>query len=75
MGDELVLRLSEAEALVLREWLARSAEADAPAPFVDDAEPRLMGDLLATLDDALGEVRHSNPEALLRTARARVREG
>lgn len=75
MNDELVLRLSQAEALVLHDWLARSAEAGAPAPFVDDAEPRLLGDLLASLEDAVSQSPRTNPEALLRAARARVREG
>lgn len=75
MDDELVLRLSQAEAMVLHDWLARSADAGAPAPFVDAAEPRLLGDLLALLDEALSQTLRANPEALLRAARGRVREG
>ncbi len=75
MDEELVLRLSRAEALVLFDWLSRSADADAPAPFADDAEPRLMGDLLATLEGALDGSLGSSHEAQLRAARAKVREG
>lgn len=40
--DEISIRLSRDQALVLFEWLARTSAADLPAAFEDQAEQRAL---------------------------------
>jgi len=71
-GD-VPLSLSNAEALVLFEWLARSGTG-APAPFVDQAERRVLWDIEAALEKALVAPLSADYATLLAAARAEVRD-
>jgi len=79
LADEVNLRLSEDEALVLYDWLARTTEGDAPVPFEDQAEQRVLWDMEAMLEPLLPLVDHINSnrptyQEMLLAARARVRD-
>lgn len=70
--DEISIGLSRDQALVLFEWLARTGSADQPAPFVDQAEQRVLWDLEAALEKHLVEPFKSDYRELLEAARGRV---
>ena len=53
-GEESVsVTLSGDEALVLYDWLARTEETDGPAPFVDQAELRVLWQLQGAIERSL----------------------
>lgn len=74
MADEVSIGLSRDQALVLFEWLARTAAGEQPASFVDQAEQRVLWDLEATLEKYLTEPFKSDYRHLLEAARGRVRD-
>lgn len=77
--DEIDLRLTQDEGLVLYDWLARTTEADGPVPFEDQAEQRVLWDIEAMLEpvlpllDRVNSTRPTYQEQLLE-ARAKVRD-
>lgn len=73
-GRRVRIDLSGDEALVLFDWLGRTSAADQPAPFVDQAEQRVLWDLECILEATLVEVFAEDYETLLSTARAVVRD-
>jgi hypothetical protein len=48
--NSVAVTLCGDEALVLFEWLARTSDSDAPAPFVDHAERRVLWRVEAVLE-------------------------
>lgn len=69
----MTLDLSPDEALVLFEFLSRSQETGA-FELVDQAEQRVLWDVLASLEKALAEPFSPDYGALVAAARARVRD-
>ena len=51
--QSVILTLSGDEALVLFDWLARSSDTGVPAPFVDQAEARVLWHVEAVLERSL----------------------
>ncbi|PSL02133.1 hypothetical protein CLV30_11188 [Haloactinopolyspora alba] len=74
MADEVKIRLSRDQALVLFDWLARTGDADQPVAFEDQAEQRVLWDLEALLEGALVEPLRDDYRTTLGEARARVRD-
>lgn len=73
-GEKSVtLTLSGDEALVLFDWLARTADARAPAPFVDHAEERVLWHVEGVLQSSLVAILRPDYEFLLQAARRAVR--
>jgi hypothetical protein len=68
------LTLTNDEALVLFEWLTRTSDNDAPAPFVDRAEQRVLWDLLAMLERVLVGPLSPEYDKLLTAARAALHD-
>lgn len=66
------IELTADEALVLFEWLARFNE-KVDAAFEDEAEQRVLFDLESKLESSLTAPLEPNYQALLATARSRVR--
>jgi hypothetical protein len=74
-GEKSVtVTLSGDEALVLFDWLARTSDAGAPAPFVDQAEERVLWNVEATLERSLVAILRPDYESLLNEARTAVRD-
>ncbi len=67
------LELSADEALVLFDWLARTSDAGEPVLYDDQAERRVLGDLLCMLERVLVEPLSPNYASLVKAARAAVR--
>jgi hypothetical protein len=67
------LELTNDEALVLYDWLARFNQRDS-ADFADQAEERVLFDLEAMLEKTLVAPLQSNYAELLARARATVRD-
>lgn len=74
MADEIAIRLTRDQALVLFEWLARTGAADQPVEFEDQAEQRVLWDLESALESVLTEPLREDYRALVKTARARLRD-
>ncbi len=72
--DNVVFRLSASEALVLFDWLGRTSEQDAPVPFVDQAEQRVLWNLENLLEAILVSPLRVDYDELLAQARASVRD-
>ncbi len=72
--NSVTITLSGDEALVLFDWLARTSDRGAPAPFVDQAEQRVLLDLEAVLERSLVAVLRPDYSFLLSEARRAVRE-
>jgi hypothetical protein len=72
MSDVTVTLTSE-EALVLFEWLVRSSDRGAPAPFVDQAEERVLWVVEGALERSLVAPLQPDYAAQLQQARDRVR--
>jgi hypothetical protein len=47
VDDDILITLSQDQALVLFDWLARTGTRDQPAEFEDQAEQRVLWDLEA----------------------------
>ncbi|WP_135453641.1 hypothetical protein [Mycobacterium sp. DL99] len=73
-GTGVTIDLSSDEALVLFDWLARTSRADRPAPFVDQAEQRVLWDMECLLERTLSAVFAGDYGSLLSAARAVVRD-
>lgn len=71
MADAVTLELTPDEALVFFDWLARTGYGGQPAPFVDQAEQRVLWDLEARLESTLSAVVASDYGGLLHEARSR----
>lgn len=65
--------LSNDQALVLFDWLARFNERN-DHDFDDQAEQKVLWDVEAVLEKSLGELFSDNYKELLAEARARVRD-
>jgi hypothetical protein len=74
VDDEVSLALSRDQALVLLEWLARTATSGQPVSFEDQAEQRVLWDLESMLETALTEPLREDYRALVARARARIRD-
>lgn len=74
VGDEISIRLSREQALVLFEWLARTGTADVPAVFKDQAEQRVLWDLESALEAKLTEPLREDYRNLVAAARAALRD-
>ncbi len=72
--ERVTLELSQAEALVLFEWLVRS-DKDESLPVEDDAERRVLWRLEAILEKTLVEPLAPDYAELLAAARGKVRSG
>lgn len=73
MPDHIRIELSEDEALVLFEWIARFNRRD-DVEFEDQAEQRVLWDVEGSLEEALAEPFSGDYDLLLAGARARVRD-
>ena len=74
-GEQSVtLTLSVDEALVLFDWLARWSDTGVPAPFVDQAEARVLWHVEAVLERSLVAPFREDYELLLNEARRAVRD-
>lgn len=76
-GDDVVIRLRYAEAVVLDRLLSRWEEQglDETLPFDDQAEQRVLWDLTATLEPMIGEVFSGKEYAdLVQRSRDQVRD-
>ena len=73
-GGGVALSLSEDEALVLFEFLARLDEAERPGLFEDQAEQRVLWNLEVALEKALVAPLRPDYAELLQRARDRVRD-
>ena len=71
----VTLELSADEALVLFEWLARTSDAGHPMPFADEAERRVLGNVLCLLERVLVEPFSAEYDSLLQAARSRLNDG
>jgi hypothetical protein len=71
--SNISLELTDAEALVLFDWLARFNASDAH-PFEDQAEQRVLWDLAAMLESRLVAPLSPDYKRLLSDARAAVRD-
>ena len=73
MPDDIALKLSHDEALVLFEWLSQFNKRDDLA-FADQAEQRVLWDVEAMLEAVLVEPFGGDYDERLAGARARVRD-
>jgi hypothetical protein len=71
----VTLELSADEALVLFEWLARTSDAGHPMPFADEAERRVLDNVLCLLERVLVEPFSAQYDSLLEAARSRLNDG
>jgi hypothetical protein len=71
-ADEVVVRLSADEALVLFEWLHRGEDLDRPAPIEHRAEQVALRNFSALLESELVEPFKANYTALVDSARERL---
>ena len=71
-ANQISITLSEAEMLVLFDWLARSSEAGSPIVELHDAERRVLWDLEAVLETRLPAPFSDQYGSLLDSARAEV---
>lgn len=65
----ITIELTENEALVLYEWLARSETDSRPAPFEHKAEERVFFDIGAMLEPKIDVLFDPNYSAILDAAR------
>ena len=72
--QSVILTLSGDEALVLFDWLARSSDTGVPAPFVDQAEARVLWHVEAVLERSLVAPLRADYDSLLNAARRAVRD-
>ncbi len=72
-SEEVVLGLSQNEALVLFEYLSR-CDQDGNYQFVDQAEQRVLWDLVCLLEKQLVTILDSRYDELVEQARKSVRE-
>ena len=72
--QSVILTLSGDEALVLFDWLARSSDTGVPAPFVDQAEARVLWHVEAVLERSLVAPLRADYDSLLNEARRAVRD-
>jgi hypothetical protein len=71
-ADEVVVRVSADEALVLFEWLHRGEDLDRPAPIEHRAERVALRNFSALLESELVEPFKANYTALVDSARERL---
>jgi hypothetical protein len=71
--EKITIELTNREALVLFEWLARTNQSPPQTLFEDDAEARALSDLEALLEKVLTEPLDSRYKEYLAEARAGVR--
>jgi hypothetical protein len=74
VADEVLIRMTRDQALVLFDWLMRTGEADQPSGFEDQAEQRALWDLESALESVLIEPLREDYRALVETARERLRD-
>ena len=74
MSEKVTIELTADEALVLFEWLARSSDADAPAPFVYQSEQRVLWNLEALMEKLLTAPFDPRYDELINESRSRVRD-
>ena len=74
MEDDITVRFTRSEALVLFEWLARVDSAGA-IPVEDESERTVLWKLEGMLESVLTEPLRSEYSELLAAARKRVRDG
>jgi hypothetical protein len=72
LPEEIVLRLTRAEALVLFEWLAREDSDGKTLPVKHVAEERVFWRIEGQLENALGEPLSPDYKQLLDAARKEV---
>lgn len=72
MDDVRPLVLTQAEMLVLFDWLVRSSDQGSPVAELHEAERRVLWDLEATLEAALTAPLSDRYDALLDAARREV---
>ncbi len=72
MNDVRPLALTQAEMLVLFDWLARSSDQGSPITNLHEAERRVLWDLEATLEGALTAPFSDDYATLLDAARREV---
>lgn len=70
----VTVTLSDAEALVLFDWLGRTSDTGLPAPFVDQAEQRVLWQVEAALERSLVAILRPDYASLLSRARDAVRD-
>lgn len=74
MSDDVSLVLSNDQALVLFEWLARTGAGERPVAFEDQPEQRVLWDLGEALEKHLVKPFARDYRELLEAARSRVRD-
>jgi hypothetical protein len=73
MTRRVTVTLTEDEAIVLYAWLSRIDESDS-ADFADQAEQRLLWDLIAMLETQIDSVLSAQYQDEVAIARSRVRD-
>lgn len=71
---EILVCMSNSEALVLFDWLARFNENSVPSTFTDQAEERVLYDLEASLEASITEVLDPKYRELVNIARSLLRD-
>ena len=70
----VTIKLTADEALVMFDWLARTSAAAEPAPFVDQAEQRVLWNVECELERVLAQPFSDDYAALLASSRDAVRD-
>lgn len=73
-GNNIVLSLTNDEALVLLDWLIRFNEEENSSVFDDQSEERVLFDLEAVLEKSIVEIFDGNYRKTLANARENVRD-
>jgi hypothetical protein len=73
-NNNIILSLSNDEALVLLDWLTRFNEKEHTLLFEDQAEERILFDLEAILEESVSESFDDNYKSILLKAREKLRD-
>ena len=73
-ANEVILKLSSDEAIVLLEWLSEFNKLEQSSLFQDKAEQRVLFDLEAVLEEVNSEIFKSDYEDILLKAREKLRD-
>lgn len=73
-NNDVLLRLTKDEALVLLEWLSRFNEGENRGLFQDQAEERVLWDMEACIEQVISASFNSNYTEILAKAREKVRD-
>lgn len=73
-NKSVIIKFSEAEALVLLEWLHKFNQEERPTLIQDQSEERILFDLEAELETVISNVFDINYQEALLKARQKIRD-